>query len=161
MRKSASAYRTDGVVWVRVQQAVVGRNEVVLLSFRNARAKSRPLLGKEPAGFVVEPVHIDRPRHRDRGENHLRDALWVLLGVGQRERHPPRTAPQQPPLDAEMFAQLLDVGDEVVRRVVLEAYRWIRDGRRAASATALVELDDAVRVGIEQPPAPGRTAATR
>ena len=75
------------------------------------------------------------------------------LGVGERERRAPGAAEHQPALDAEVLAQLLDVGDQVPGRVVLEARV-----RPAAAAAALVEQDDAIARGIEEP-ARARVAA--
>ena len=65
--------------------------------------------------------------------------LRVFLGVGERERRAPRPTENQPALDAEVFAQLLHVGDEMPGRVVDEA----RVGA-AAPASALVEHHDPV-----------------
>ena len=70
------------------------------------------------------------------------------------KRRAPRSSPQQPPLDAEVLTQPLHVGDQVGRRVRREVDDGFGGVRRAASALALVELDDQVALGIEHPPCP-------
>ena len=55
-----------------------------------------------------------------------------------------------------MRAQGFDVGDEMLRRVVLKRAEWTR-----ASRAALVEQHDALEIGIEQAAIVGRAAAAR
>jgi hypothetical protein len=71
-------------------------------------------------------------------------ALGMGLGVGQRQGRAPGTAEQHPFVDAQVFADALEVGDQVPGGVVFQA----GVGRRAAAA-ALVEGDDAVQVRVE------------
>ena len=61
------------------------------------------------------------------------------------EGAPPRTAEHVPSLDPEVRSKLLDVVDQVPRRVVDE-----RRVRGALAASALVEDDDPVRVRVEE-----------
>jgi hypothetical protein len=71
----------------------------------------------------------------------------------------PAPAPQQPPPDAEVLAQPPHVRDQVVGRVgrqVGSGVAGVRGARGAAPAAALVELDDQVGLGIEEPPPPRR-----
>src|SRR5207342_523613 len=67
--------------------------------------------------------------------------------IGERQGGTPRAAEHLPALDAELAAHLLDVRDQVPGGVVDE----IRV-RRGASATALVEQDDAVLHRIVETP---------
>jgi hypothetical protein len=68
----------------------------------------------------------------------------------------PAPAPQQPPPDAEVLAQPLHVRDQVVGRVGRQVGGGVAGVRGAAPAAALVELDDQIGLGIEQPPPPRR-----
>ena len=79
-----------------------------------------------------------------------------LEAVGERQRAAPRAAEQQPALDAEMGAQLLHVGDEVIGRVVLQVAE-----RHRAAAAALVEHDDAIELRVEEAAMHGRRAGAR
>ena len=126
-----------------------------------ARGEPRPLRREEPSRLVVQPVHVIGPGHGHRGQHHRGDPLRVTLRVGQPERHPPRSAPHQPPLDPEVGAQLLDVPDQVPGGVGLQAGIQKGHRRRAPPAAALVELDEPVRVRVEQPAPPRAAAAAR
>ena len=65
---------------------------------------------------------------------------------------PPRAAEHEPPVDAEVLAEPLDVGEQVRRGVGRQVGVRLARVRRAAPAPPLVEQDHAVR-------APDRTAA--
>ena len=78
------------------------------------------------------------------------------LRVRERERRAPRSAEQHPALDAEVRAQLLEVGDQRPGRVVDDP----GGGRRAAGA-ALVEEHDAPERGIEEAAVVRQAAAAR
>ena len=69
----------------------------------------------------------------------------IRLGVGQRQRGAPGAAEQQPAVDAEMAAQGLDVGDQVLGGVVLQAAE-----RTRPAGAALVEDDHAPELGVEE-----------
>jgi len=69
----------------------------------------------------------------------------VLRGIGEGERRAPRAAEDLPLVDAEFFADRLDVGDQVPGGVVLEAC-----GRLALAAPALVEQHDAIFLRVEE-----------
>ena len=71
----------------------------------------------------------------------------MRLRVRERERAAPRPAEDEPAIDLEMAAQALHVGDEMPGRVGFE-----RGMRAAAPRAALIEHDDAVAGGIEEPP---------
>ena len=71
----------------------------------------------------------------------------MRLGVGEGEGRTPGAAEDLPLRDAEVLAELLDIGHEVPRRVRLQARV-----RRALPAAALVEEDDPVLLGVEEPP---------
>jgi hypothetical protein len=56
-----------------------------------------------------------------------------------------------------MLTQRLDVGDELVGGVGAQIDSRIASVRSAASASALIEQDDAGAVGVERAPDPGDT----
>ncbi|MNN22465.1 hypothetical protein D3C81_1358230 [compost metagenome] len=74
--------------------------------------------------------------------------------VGQREGRAPGTAIDQPTLDAEVLAHLLDVGHQMLRGVVAQ----LAEGRGAAAA-ALIDQHDAVAPGVEEAAVGGRDAS--
>ena len=77
-----------------------------------------------------------------------------FLRIGERERGAPAAAKNDlPRLDAQQHPQLLDVGDQLRRRVAVEAAL----GQRAAAA-ALVEEEHSVVVGVEEASVPLETA---
>src|SRR5213593_1031269 len=63
----------------------------------------------------------------------------MLLRVGEAERRAPAVAVDEPTLDAELLAQALDVGHEVLSRVRLQTGTRVAGVRSAASAASLVE----------------------
>src|SRR5262245_24142534 len=69
----------------------------------------------------------------------------MTLRVCERQRRTPGAAEHQPLIDAQVLAQCFHVSDEMPRRVVDEAGM-----RAAATAAALVEQDDAIRIRIEE-----------
>jgi len=103
----------------------------------------------------VSAQREDAPQHE------LGDRLGVALCVRERERRPPRPAEHLPPLDPEVPAQQLDVGDEVPRRVETQVGLGRAHVRRRAAAAALVEQHDPVALRVEEPPLPRRRPAPR
>ena len=79
----------------------------------------------------------------------------MRFGIGERERAAPGTAEQQELLDAEMFAQRLDIGDQVGCGIVGQ----FAAGGRTAGAALIVD-DDPVGTGIEKPPMHRRRPGT-
>jgi hypothetical protein len=90
------------------------------------------------------------PGHGHRREDQLADPLRIPLGVGQAERDAPGPAPHQPALDAEVLAQPFHVRDQVVGGVARKVGRGVASVGSAASGSTLVELDDQVRLGVEE-----------
>ena len=91
-----------------------------------------------------EPVELEGTREEDAAQHEPEAALRMRLGVGERQRRAPRAAEEQPLPDPEVPAQLLEIGDQVLRRVVGQ----LRRGRRAPRA-ALVEQRNAPDCRIE------------
>ena len=149
----------DGWIGIGVEQPVVRRNQV--LGVPAAVGVPPPFRREEPARLVVEPVHVGGTGHGAGHQHHLRHPLRVALGVREPQRHAPRTAPDQPPVDAQVLAQPLDVTDQVLGGVGVQAGAQVRDRRRAPPAAPLVELDETVRVRVERPPPPRRKTAPR
>ena len=95
---------------------------------------------------VQEPVDLAPASEKDPAQHEAEAAPRMRLAIGQRQRRSPGTAEHQPALDRQMFPQPLDIRDQVRGGVVAQ----LRPGNRAAGA-ALIEQDDAVAVGIEEP----------
>jgi len=80
--------------------------------------------------------------------------VGVRLRVGQRQRSAPGAAKQDPGVDVQVAAQLLEIGHQRLRGVVLQAA-----ARRGGAAAALVHQHDAPVLRVEEAPAGG--ASTR
>ncbi len=69
------------------------------------------------------------------------------LGVGKRERAPPRAAENNPFFDVEMVAQGLHVGDQMRCRVIGQI-----SVRTRTSRATLIKYNDAIMCRIEKSP---------
>src|SRR5262245_40021602 len=69
----------------------------------------------------------------------------MVFGIGDRKRRAPGAAEHHPAIEAEVAAQLLEVGDQMQRRIICD----LAEGLRTTGA-ALVEDDDVIVVGIEE-----------
>lgn len=157
----------DGGVGALHEAGVGGREGAgvvridVGFALRDARAEAFPLLGEDLPGAPVQPVGLRAPGRRDPGDDDLRDTLRVGLGVREDERRAPGTAVQEPAFDPETGAQPLHVRDEMAGGVVAQVGGGVARVRGAASAVALVEEDDAVALGVEEPPGARAAAGAR
>ncbi len=148
--------RTPGPLVRTVQPAAVRGHQVpVALLHRQGVPEGLPGPGEQPADAPVQPVGLLGPGHGDPDDDDLGDPLRVPLGVGEDQGRAPGAAVQQPPVDPEVLAQALHVGDQVLGGVVLQARRRIGRVRPAPAAAALVEQDHPVPLRVEQPAAPG------
>ena len=129
------------------QPPVIGAQNVVAFRFGQRRDEGPPGFGKHRAQPVEEPADLLRPAEEDPAQDQTETALGVSLGVGQGQGAAPGAAEQEPAVDAERSAQPLHVGDQMVGGVVLE-----RAARRRATGAPLIEDDDTVEGGIEEPP---------
>ena len=138
------------------EQAVVGVDQAaVALVLRHAVAEARPLGGVQAPDVAGDPLDLAARARGDREQHELADALGVGLRVREAERAAPRPAEHEPALDLELLAQPLDVGDQVLGRVVGQRVR------AAAATPALVEHDDAVAGEVEVVGPPRRAARPR
>ena len=145
-----------------VQQLVVGSDEVAVAhALGDAGPETLPCLREVPADTVVQPVDLRPACRADCHQHHLRHPIRMLLRVRERERRAPAVAEHEPPLDTEVLAELLDVTDEVRRRVRCEIGGRLARVRGAATRSALVEQDDPVPARVEEPPVGRCTTAAR
>ena len=122
--------------------------QIVPLGGRNRRQVLLPLLRKQQArAELIEPGQLELPQQEDAAQHELADGGGMRFRVRERERAAPRAAEHEPAVELQMAAQALHVGDEVPGRVGFE-----RGMRAAPSRAALVEDDDSVASGIEEPP---------
>ena len=111
-----------------------------------ACVKQAAALANNELGLLEEE---DAPKHQ------LRAALRIFLRVGERKGGAPASAEDHPFVDLrDLGAQLLDVVDEVPRRVRFEARI-----RRRLAAASLVEDEDLVLLGIPLAPMVGTRSA--
>jgi hypothetical protein len=80
----------------------------------------------------------------------------MALRVREDQRGTPRPAVQQPPLDPEVLAKKLHVGDQVRGGVHAHIGGRVARVRGAAPTAALVEQHHAVATGVERTPLPRR-----
>ncbi len=136
----------------RLEKSVVCGGEIAVALIVGQR-RDEPSEGRrkdlpEPTG---QQGHLGGGARGDAGEHQLGHRLPVRLGVPKPEHGPPRDAPHEPPLDAQMPAQELQVGDEVRGRVDPHVRLVGARVRGGAPAAALVEQHDPVRGGVEEP----------
>src|SRR5438876_9550986 len=74
--------------------------------------------------LLVEPADLIGPAEKDSPEHQATDASGMRFRVGKGKRATPRAAKHQPTLKAQVFAQTLDVGDEMPCRVLFQARVW-------------------------------------
>mmetsp|Transcript_16878 Transcript_16878/g.54049 ORF Transcript_16878/g.54049 Transcript_16878/m.54049 type:complete len:342 (-) Transcript_16878:181-1206(-) len=106
--------------------------------------------------LLVVPLQLVLAQHEDATQHQRAHPRRMALGIRQRQRASPRAPKHVPLLHAEVLAQPLHVRHQVPRGVRLEACM-----RRRLAASALVELDDAVGLGVEVAAVGGRGSATR
>ena len=69
------------------ESSVVGGHQIVSLVLGNGRQEVFPLVRVDPAcAFLVVPVDFLWAEHEDAPQHELRDAVWVGLSIGERER---------------------------------------------------------------------------
>src|SRR4029079_7066800 len=148
---------------VRVhQQDVVGIDQPQITQLgRYVIAEASPLGGEDPSSVHRERVDVSRSSRVERTEHERTHAIRVTFGVGGTEHRSPRQTEHDPSIDAEVLAQLLDVGDVMVhvdRRPV-----DVRLGRvwRTAAGGSLIEQHGAMSLRIEVGACTGREARTR
>ena len=94
---------------------------------------------------LVEPVDLLLPEEEDSAEDNFAGTIGMSLRISQGEGRTPRSAKHLPAFNGEVFAEFLDVGDQVPGSVSFE-----RRVRCALAAATLVEVHDAVFAGVEE-----------
>ena len=127
------------------QAAIIIRQQIGALVLRKLAHEIAPRFGEDRAHAVEEPVDLGPGSEKDSAEDEAGRTLGMLDAVGECQRAAPRPAEQQPALEAEMGAQFLHVGHEVIGRVVLQVAQ-----RHRAPAATLVEHDDSIELRVEE-----------
>lgn len=118
--------------------------------FRDRGGEAAPLLGEQAADAAGDPFDFALRGGGDESEEETSDLLRVSVGVGQAEGRAPGESENEPAINAEVLAEMFDIGDEVRGGVGGEvSVRFFRE-RSAASAAPLIEEDDAEEMGIEE-----------
>ena len=137
--------------------AVVGGEQIAALGLRDVGEVRLPRIGIEHrSAALVEPVDLLFAEEEDAAQDDFGDAIGMGLGIGEREGGAPGSAEHLPALDAEVLADFLDIGDQVPGGVGFE-----RRVGRALAAAALVEVHDAVLLGMKEAALFGIGAAAR
>src|SRR2546426_5497950 len=134
-----------------VQQAGVSRDEITVpIRLRYAFAKPHPGLREIPPDVTGDPVDLSISGGDDADQGHLRPPVGKTLPIRQGERRTPRAAEDQPAVDREVFAEPLDISNQVVSRVGRKIHRIVARVRNTSAASTLVEQHDPVRGRIEK-----------
>ena len=118
-------------------------------------------LREVPADAAGEPLHVGRPRERDRPEDHRADPLEVGHPIREPEGRPPRAARGRHRSYPEVVPQSLQVRHEVSRRVDRQAGGRGPASTGAPAGAALVEQHDEVPLRVEEPGPPVAAARAR
>ena len=138
-RPRARGFQSNVLV-IAGQTAIVSADHVTALILRNHLQVLFPDVGKDPtAALLIEPFDLFRPAEKDSAQDKFGRAIGMLLGVSKRQSAAPRPAKYLPLLDAEMFAQLLNIGDQIPRCVFFD-----RSMRRALARASLIEEHNAI-----------------
>ena len=141
------------------KQGDIGIDEPVLAQVvRNSARKLLPLARKDAPDVLHDPLHLAARGRRDKPQHHRRHAMGMSLRVGEAERGAPGQAENGPAIDAQPFAQHLDVGDKVSGGVGAEIGVGFARERPAAPRPALVEQHCAIEARIEEATLTRRTA---
>ncbi len=135
------------------EQARVGSRQVcVPLGRRHRFDEPFPFAREDPPHVPGDPLDFPAAACRDRSQRHAGHPVGMCLRIGQCEAHAPGHPPGHHPLvDPEMFAETLDIGDEVIGGVRGQVGARIIGLGRAASAAALIEQHRAKHVRVEVP----------
>jgi hypothetical protein len=101
-----------------LQQAVVRCGEIAI-AFRqgDTRAEACPLRREQWGNATIEPVDLCSPGGSDAAEDNLCDAVRVSLGVREPQGRASRTAKEQPLVNLQVLSQLLQIRQEMCRRI--------------------------------------------
>src|SRR5881397_497293 len=91
----------------------------------------------------------------DADQDHLRHPLGKTLPVRKGERRTPRTAEDQPAVDREVFAEPLDISNQMVSCVGRKIHRIVARMRNTSTASPLVKQDDPYAAGSKNRRIPG------
>ena len=104
---------------------MVGGEQIIALKLRNHPGKLLPVVRENAIGTIpVKPVEITLPTEENAAQNHRRHIVRVGLGIEETESRSPGTTKQNPFVDAEKFADSLDVFDQVGTGVFPQLTMW-------------------------------------
>ncbi len=109
---------------------------------------------EEPSKPPGQQGHFGVRAGAHRGQHQLGDGVRVRLRIPQPQHRTPRHAPHQPPPDAQVPSQQLQVADQMRRRVDGHVRPVSGGVRRGASAATLVEQHDPILGGVAGAPEP-------
>ena len=143
------------------QPSVGGREVTIPFRGRHSGGKGVPLPWEHAPHVAGDPLGLEAPPSGHRREHHGGHPVGVPLGVSERQGHTPRDAGDDPPLDAQMVAQQLDVPHQMVGGVGGQVGGGaVREWPRPATA-ALVEQHRPVLARIEETSIARRATGSR
>ena len=103
------------------QAGIIGGEQIPAFGLGNVGQVRLPGVRiKDRRAALVEPVDFLLAEEEDAAQDKFGDAIGISLGIGEGESGAPGSAEHLPALNAEVLADLLDVGDEVPGGVGLE-----------------------------------------
>lgn len=128
------------------QALMIGRDRIGMLAFGNGGQKMRPTIReKARRSAPVEPIQLSFHAQKDAAQHKSRHRLGVGLSIGKRQRCPPAATKQNSRANSQCGADGLDVCDQVLGGVGLDA-----GARARTSAATLIEKDAAVMIGVKK-----------
>ena len=82
------------------QAAIVAAEQVASLSLGKKAGERAPCFRKDKPHLVEEPLDLQRAAQENAAQDQSLDAIGMRLGIGKRECRAPRSAEDQPTLDA-------------------------------------------------------------
>src|SRR6266566_9272893 len=139
----ARRFQTRGCVFAR-QPPVIGADHVSAFRFWNDFKILFPDIRKERAcALLIEPLNLFGATKKNSAQYEFSCPIGMSLGVSKCQRAAPGAAEHLPGIDAKMFAQLLDVGNQMPGGVLFKA----RVGS-APTRAALIEKHHAIELRI-------------
>src|SRR2546423_14299472 len=126
------------------QSAIVSTHHVAAFVFGNDFQIFFPHVGKQPTcAFLIEPLNFFRTTKKNSAQDQFNCAIGMRLSIGERQSAAPRSAEDLPLLNSQMFAQLLDVRNQIPRCIFFD-----RRIRRALAGSTLIEKHNPICVWI-------------
>ena len=122
LRPRFRRFETHRLIVAR-QPSIIGADHVAAFSFRNQAQVRFPVVWEYRARALtvfIKPANLFWPAQKDSAQDQSAHSFRMRLRVSERQRATPRSAEYEPLIDTEVFADLFDVLDQMLGRVVVE-----------------------------------------